>query len=413
MSLWDLFRERWAVLVGFALIMFLGATLFLPALSKAKMKSKNVEAMSRLKQIGVAVQIATAGNSGKLPVTLDALTNVLGSDRALTDSVSGRRFIYIAGGANLDGLQSNDVLAYSPEDKNGGTVLFADGSVQRVRHDEFSALTNRDQSSLALAENSPTRKLNGTPAALAAPAPAAAPPLAGALAGISGIANGEIAPSTGAVSGVITAPGEFAAATAHDLAAEKLPAAQNSTVFKFELTTNALQLEMNNSQRFVRTAAKQNPPVLESFVVRQNGNAISVVDRDGSVYNGTLLPMELTLSDNISRAKDADKSSVVQEAKQKNLGLVLNAQAAAQNYFFRVAGANRSLQQNVVFSGNLIELTNVTANTAQTFGGAGTTFQPGVAQNAQQQLFSNSRITGTVTIGATNQIEINAVPANP
>ncbi len=171
MSLWDLFRERWAVLVGFALIMFLGATLFLPALSKAKMKSKNVEAMSRLKQIGVAVQIATAGNSGKLPVTLDALTNVLGSDRALTDSVSGRRFIYVAGGANLDGLQSNDVLAYSPEDKNGGTVLFADGSVQRVRHDEFSALTNRDQSSLALAENSPTRKLNGTPAALAAPAP--------------------------------------------------------------------------------------------------------------------------------------------------------------------------------------------------------------------------------------------------
>ncbi len=74
---------------------------------------------------------------------------------------------------------------------------------------------------------------------------------------------------------------------------------------------------MNNSQRFVRTAAKQNPPVLESFVVRQNGNAISVVDRDGSVYNGTLLPMELTLSDNISRAKDADKSSVIKRQNKR------------------------------------------------------------------------------------------------
>src|ERR1035441_8815835 len=86
-SLWDLFRERWAVLLGFALIMFFGAALFLPALSKAKMKSKNIEAMSSLKQIGAAAQIAAVDNNGRLPATLDELTNQLGSDRMLTDSV--------------------------------------------------------------------------------------------------------------------------------------------------------------------------------------------------------------------------------------------------------------------------------------------------------------------------------------
>src|SRR5271154_2868098 len=45
MTLWELFRQRWAVLLGFALVVFFGAALFLPALSKAKKKAQTVSAM--------------------------------------------------------------------------------------------------------------------------------------------------------------------------------------------------------------------------------------------------------------------------------------------------------------------------------------------------------------------------------
>lgn len=388
-SLWDLFRERWAVLLGFALIMFFGAALVLPVLSKAKMKSKNVEAMSSLKQIGAAAQTAAADNRGRLPATLDELTNQLGSDRALTDSVSGQRFVYLAGGAKLEALQSNDVLAYSPTDEKNRAVLFADGSVQRVRRDEFSALTNRSQQSVELVENSPSRKLAETPAtlAVAAPAPAAVPPPAGEFA---------------------------AAASSHNLMKEKSTTVQGAIIFKTEMTTNTLQFAANNSQRFVQAATAKNPPVLAAFEVQQSGNAISVVDRDGSIYNGTVQPVELALQDDLSKAKEAaDKPAVLLDAAKKDLGFAGNIQSPAQNYSFRVAGANRSLNQNVVFVGNLIAISNVAANTAQNSGGGGGKNQSAAANVAPQQIFSNSRIAGTVTIDNTNEVEINAVPVAP
>ncbi|HZI32330.1 MAG TPA: hypothetical protein VFF11_08300, partial [Candidatus Binatia bacterium] len=49
LSLWELFRTNWAVLAGFTLIIFFCASLFMPALSKAKNKAKSVEAMNSLR----------------------------------------------------------------------------------------------------------------------------------------------------------------------------------------------------------------------------------------------------------------------------------------------------------------------------------------------------------------------------
>lgn len=43
-SLWELFRQQWAFLLGFALVIFFVASLFLPALSSAKKKSQTVAA---------------------------------------------------------------------------------------------------------------------------------------------------------------------------------------------------------------------------------------------------------------------------------------------------------------------------------------------------------------------------------
>src|SRR5258707_3387232 len=65
-SLWELFRRQWAFLTVFALMIFFGAALFLPALGKAKKKAQSVTAVNSLKQIGVAAQMAAAENNGKL-----------------------------------------------------------------------------------------------------------------------------------------------------------------------------------------------------------------------------------------------------------------------------------------------------------------------------------------------------------
>src|ERR1041385_9364048 len=54
-SLWQWFRQQWTLLIGFALIVFLGASLFLPSLSSAKKKSQSVMALSNLKEIGAEI----------------------------------------------------------------------------------------------------------------------------------------------------------------------------------------------------------------------------------------------------------------------------------------------------------------------------------------------------------------------
>ncbi|HZL79027.1 MAG TPA: hypothetical protein VFC17_09245, partial [Candidatus Limnocylindrales bacterium] len=319
LSLWDLFRQQWVFLLGFALVMFFVATMFLPALSKAKNKAQSVVAMNNLKQIGVAAQIAAVNNNGKLTASLDALTNELGSDKILRDPESGKHFAYAAGGVILDDLQSNSVLAYSPEDKKGRAVLFADGTVQRLRREDFSGLTNRGLLLFAAAENSPRRQINGI-------APAA-PVLAGTS---STTFSGEL------VASAVKADGFTAG----------LP------------QTKALQLGLNNnSQRFVQTVAAtaKTPPVLASFELQQNGNAISVVDRDGSVYNGT---WQLAAAD-MPREQDRTKESQPQTMRppqnlEKDVRAAKNEPTAAQNYSFRVTGQNRTLKQNIVFVGNMV-----------------------------------------------------------
>jgi predicted glycosyltransferase len=96
-----------------------------------------------------------------------------------------------------------------------------------------------------------------------------------------------------------------------------------------------------------------------------------------------------------------------------------NQQQAAQNYFFRVAGMNRTLQQNVVFTGNFLANSGApqTAQTSNSFGGVGggggaggNQLQQAAANASQQSPLVNSRIVGTAVVASTNQIEINAVP---
>ena len=173
-SFWQLFRQQWVFLLGFALMIFLGATLLLPGLSSAKRKAESVSAMNNLRQIGVAAQMAAEDNHGRLPASLDELSNTLGTRAVLTDSISGKPFVYIAGGKDLKTLSSNAVLAYSPENKNGRAVLFADGRVALVANGDFDGLMNQTPVEFALADKVAREDLAKT--AVNAPAAAAAPP---------------------------------------------------------------------------------------------------------------------------------------------------------------------------------------------------------------------------------------------
>ncbi len=415
MTLWEFFRQQWAFLLSFVLIIFFGATLFFPALSTAKHKSQKLTAVNNLRQIGMAAQMAAEENNGRLPAALDALTNQLGSDKVLTDLESGKRFVYIAGGEKLDGLPSNSVLAYSPTDKKGRAVLFADGRVEVINGARFSELTNRKVQELAFAKDSARRQLTKTPEEI----PAASPPISAqpkAENNRKELKLGDLA--VAAPSGGTLAANAPAAPTA---TMDRLTTAQMSRIqFAFAASHN-FALNLQNTFKNTITPA-QAVPVLVNFQVQQNGNAVRVVDADGSVYDGSLLP-ESAVAQNepAPAATTAPPAAAPAQVERAKSIASRDESQTAQNYFFRVTGTNQTLKQNVVFAGNLVAMANATTNLQQSFcgsggmggGGAGGGQLQSALTNQNQLPWSNSRIAGTAVIADTNHIEINAVPLSP
>jgi hypothetical protein len=126
------------------------------------------------------------------------------------------------------------------------------------------------------------------------------------------------------------------------------------------------------------------------------------------------------------------------ELEQATASRVDSDALAQQTYAFRVTGTNRSLQKQVVFTGNLLTATNLTLSlpgaTNFSVGGAlgradrqdafsyratnlGTGGGLGGSPNATAQPvflpLLNSRISGKVVVGSGKPTEINALPANP
>jgi hypothetical protein len=421
-TLWELFRQRWALLAGFAIIVFFGAALFLPALSSAKKKAQSVSAMSNLKQIGVAAQLAAGDNHGRLLASLDTLTNALGSDKVLTDPQSGKPFIYVAGGEKLDGLSSNAVLAYSPADKKERAVLFADGRVEVVAGARLAELTNPNSSQLLAANESVNRQLPEAPATLkdAKVNAVAAPPISGQPKSEADRSDAKLADSGAvtATTGMLAANAPAAAPPAVDRLAKAPGVAgsdfKNSAGSVQFATAAAQNSSVQNSFKNTITPAKA-ATVLANFQVQQNGSAIRVVDADGSVYDGALQPENLVAQkEQVSAGTgslpmDREKSIATRDERQMT-----------QNYFFRVTGTNLTLKQNVVFAGNLLANSSAAVNGQQTNtrngnfsgggGGVGGQLQSAITN---QLPWSNSRIAGTAVVADTNNIEINAVPQSP
>lgn len=174
-------------------------------------------------------------------------------------------------------------------------------------------------------------------------------------------------------------------------------------------------------QRFVQVApgtsaktllaykAKPAQPVLASFQVEQADSELRITDGDGSVYAGYV-----QVADAVQRARLAKATGrAIEQGASANLD---SDQLALQNYSFRVAGTNQTLRKQVVFTGNLIAITNSiqlpSADTNLAFGIRLGDLQAG--SNRQNLLpLLNSRIAGKVVIGSGKAIEINAWPASP
>jgi hypothetical protein len=161
------------------------------------------------------------------------------------------------------------------------------------------------------------------------------------------------------------------------------------------------------------------PPVLASFQVEQAGSELRIVDGDGSVYRGYVQVADTARRQRSAKAEApaASRASgalngVLEESVAARLDL---DQRALQTYSFRVAGTNRSLNQAVVFTGNLMAATNSlsfqTSTNALSFGSRGA----GRTGSSQPDLLPllKSRISGKVVVGNGQAVEINALPTNP
>jgi len=164
--------------------------------------------------------------------------------------------------------------------------------------------------------------------------------------------------------------------------------------------------------RFESSSAAQ--PVLAAFQVEQRGQEVRVVDSDGSVYLGYLQPADAETRKRALEVESARPSRALNAAGEK-----LRTPAASRppanletNYVFRVAGTNRTLNQNVVFTATLSKgpvesrLDGIT-NSVNGFGAA---LKNSLSDSGALPL-SNLRISGKVSIGGRPELEIRAVPA--
>ncbi len=102
------------------------------------------------------------------------------------------------------------------------------------------------------------------------------------------------------------------------------------------------------------------PALLSSFRVEQSGQEIRVIDQDGSVYTGNLelaqaLPALGAARSAIPPSQRTLRESLETQKRRPDATSNLPA-PSPPSYFFSVAGTNLSLNQRVIFTGELLPL---------------------------------------------------------
>jgi hypothetical protein len=181
-------------------------------------------------------------------------------------------------------------------------------------------------------------------------------------------------------------------------------------------TTNAPEAAQQVARFSNTESARTRTPVLTSFAVEQVNGEIRVTDSDGSTYAGNLVlnqasapapaaaPGAAPAPAQTARAGRAMKANapVASSGLAAEVASVQNLSLNAQNNFFRVAGTNRTLKQQVVFEGNFIGTNNLVQSSMQNQSNA-------QFQNVQF-LINNSTIVGRAQVNQGREFEVNAVP---
>ena len=186
-------------------------------------------------------------------------------------------------------------------------------------------------------------------------------------------------------------------------------------------------LEREQSQSYSQTFANVIPvsmpkktsgplpvsPVLANFQVEQSGNQLRVTDSDGSTYLGELNPQRVNFT---GGAGDQVAQTFKDDGRITARTAGIPAAASPQkkqvtDYFWRVEGTNRTLNQQVVFSWNFVELTNTAAG-AQTKSVDVQASQSNLKTPAQfPAMLQNSAINGRARLDTGKEFQINALPA--
>jgi hypothetical protein len=166
-------------------------------------------------------------------------------------------------------------------------------------------------------------------------------------------------------------------------------------------------------------------PVLAAFALEQNGRSVRILDSDGSIYTGSVEADNSALADSpvpLKSPKDSDQKRgaplMLKTSPPQGQGQGKELENA-QNLNFQVSGLNRSLNQSLVFRGQLIVVnaTNWLQNSQSQV------FRNVQVQNAQnlsnqapalqnnQAPASNLRVLGRARLGKAQEIQVEAVPA--
>ena len=430
-------------------ILGLLAALLLPALNKGKSRSLGMASVSNLRQIDSAARSFAEDNNDRLPATFDQLSNELRSSTVTVDPVTGKPFVFVAAGQPLKKLAADSVVAYSPPTNNRSAVLLADGRVEMMTKEKLDEIADRgllrfDQPMEMAKAPEPTaapafefKAAKDTDKAKDLPLELGEATLADSRRATETLSASKTGPAVAQPAPVAIAAAPASTPPPARMNAMKTGARSDDTTALDEsmthsLTTNSAQTivsfvnqqatpisgEMDASRKYEaeQTALFRNVQnlraklvVLDSFKVEQNGNDLRVIDNDGSTYNGNIVvgAVQAPPGATFALAGRAEEAA----ARSRSFGgaaLNLNREQEApaqQNFYFQVSGTNRTLNQNVVFTGNFIPATNAVLNQMPVQN------IPQV-QNAQNfPLFiNNSIIVGKAQVEKSQLIDVNAVP---
>jgi hypothetical protein len=136
---------------------------------------------------------------------------------------------------------------------------------------------------------------------------------------------------------------------------------------------------------------------LTQFQVEEAGPDLRVIDKDGSIYSGTLKlngTNAVVIPPPAQAAAQTPTAGFIAAKAETPLGI--NSDAGTV-YSFAAQGTNVTLGKQVVIQGELFERTNLSAE------------KPATANRALSPLRARRTIVGTARIGGTNQVPLSAI----